>query len=37
MYAVLVGGTCAKFAVVVLKACMIDWGVHLPVHVQSLV
>ena len=26
------GGRSAKLAVVVLKACMLEWGVHLPVH-----
>ena len=37
MYAVLVGGRSGKFGVVVLKASMIDLGVHLQVHVPSLV
>ena len=30
MYAVLVGDRSGKFGVVVLKASMLDWGVHLP-------
>ena len=29
---VLVGGRSGKLGVVVLKASMLEWGVHLPVH-----
>ena len=29
--------TSNKFGVAVLKSSMIDWGVDLPVHLQSLV